>query len=271
MTTCKWDRDAKDYLRNGEPCRYDDEGDPTYHCTARRTCSQHIGYREQTCARCLGRARQAIRKIRQHAPLLETAAILAGVNSEAAWLSGPAADYGVFSARRNIDRQWLMANIPERNLERAMAAYLEDDDDWHPYTVLTRWEFMLREDYDDPRETPTSIESAAEYLDRNLNRAAQDEAQDFALMRRELETCWNHMQTPLAIKPWVEKGAPCPDCQPGAYVRLVHERGHWCTDAECTKLHYLDDSGDRWVCPRNGAHAWTEKAYRDYIEERRVG
>lgn len=271
--TCRWDREADDYLtHDGEPCRYDDDGDPTYHCTARRTCSQHVGYRELTCARCLGRARQTIRKIRQHAPLLEAAALLAGVDSEAAYLAGPAADYGVFSARRNLDRRWLMANIPERNLARAMAAYLEDDDSFHPYAVLTRWEAMLREDYGDPRTTPTSVESAAEYLDRHLNRIAQDEEQDFPLLRRELETCWNHMQTPLAIKPWIEKGAPCPECTAdGHFVRLAHERGHWCWDETCERVHYLDDSGDRWVCPRNAAHAWTEKAYRDYIEERHAG
>ncbi len=269
MSECRYDHESGEYLTDdGKPCLRDEHGDPTRHCTARRTCAQHVGWRELTCARCLGRVRQVIRKIREHAPLMPTAAQLAGVNSEAAYLAGPAADYGVFSARRNIDRQWLMANIPASNLERAMSAYLEDDDNFHPYGVLTRWEFMLREDYDDPRETPTSIESAASYLDRTLAKVAQDEEQDFGLLRRELNTCWNHMQIPLAIKAWHEKGAPCPDCQPGAFVRLIHEYGHWCTDADCQKIHYLDDSGDRWVCPRNREHQWTEKAYRDYIEER---
>jgi len=200
---------------------------------------------------------------------MDSAAVLAGVNSEAAYLAGPAADYAVFSARRNIDRRWLMANIPEKHLERAMANYLEDDDTFHPYTVLTRWHLMLAEDYGDPLPERMSIEGSAAYLDRKLAVVAQDENQDFPLLRREMTTCWNHMQIPLAIRSFSEKGAPCPECAADeVFVRLVHEFGHWCTDEGCERIHYLDDSGDRWVCPRNREHAWTEKAYRDYIEER---
>lgn len=101
MSACRWDRDAGDYLTpEGDPCRRDEYGDPTTHCTARRTCSQHVGRGELTCARCLGRVRQTIRKIAAYSPLLPTAAELEeygrravqGVNSEAAWLAGPAAD-----------------------------------------------------------------------------------------------------------------------------------------------------------------------------------
>lgn len=273
MSICKWNRERADYVTpDGDLCRHDDEGDPTRHCTARRTCSHHVGYRELTCARCLGRVRQVIRKIRDHAPLMPTAAELAGINSEAAYLAGPAADYATFSARRNINRRWLMDNIPERNLERAMTAYIEDDDTDHPYTVLTRWEFMLREDYGEQRETPTSIESAAEYLDRRLNKVAQDDEQDFPLMRRELETCWNNMQIPLAIKAWHEKGAPCPTCADrGVFARLTRENGHWCTDEDCTKIHFVDESGDVWRCPIKAEHWWNPQGYADLLAGRRAG
>ena len=104
-------------------------------------------------------------------------------------LSAPAADYRVFSARRTINRQWLMANIPERNLERALKAYLEDDDVWHPYSVLTRWHLMIAEDYGHALVDHLSISDSAAYLDRHLPRIAQDDEQDFPLLRRELEKC----------------------------------------------------------------------------------
>ena len=101
MSACKYDREFDNYLlESGVVCKVDEYGDPTTHCTARRTCSQHVGFGELTCARCLGRVRQTIRKIATFSPLLPTAAELEeygrravqGVNSEAAYLAGPAAD-----------------------------------------------------------------------------------------------------------------------------------------------------------------------------------
>lgn len=92
MTACKWDPDAATYLVDGEPCKRDDYGDPTKHCTARRTCSQHIGEGELTCARCVGRTRTDIRQIVERASLMLPEALTGGVESEAAFLAGPAAN-----------------------------------------------------------------------------------------------------------------------------------------------------------------------------------
>jgi hypothetical protein len=277
--SCKWDREVSDYLTDdGALCRHDDQGDRTYHCTAQRTCSQHVGHDELTCARCISRTRQDIRWIRERAALLPTAALEAalrqGVEAEIVMLAGPAADYGVFSARRAIDRRWLLDNIPERNLERALRVYLDDDDERHPYSVLTRWEFMLREDYGQERKGVTSLVTAANFLERILHRIAQDDEQDFPRFRGEIRDCRQHMETALRTAAWNERGAPCPECVgrgnvSPSQVRLRHEYGHWCMDEDCRQIHYLDDTGDRWVCPREPKrHTWTEKAYRDYVEDR---
>ena len=185
-------------------------------------------------------------------------AVADGVDSEAAMLSAPAADYRVFSARRTINRQWLMANIPEQNLERALKAYLEDDDVWHPYSVLTRWHLMIAEDYGHALVDHLSISDSAAYLDRHLPRIAQDDEQDFPLLRRELEKCRNHLAAVLRNSTTPERGAPCPDCVgSGAvdpqHVRLQREYGHWCWRADCEKVHHATDEADRWVCPRNRA------------------
>jgi hypothetical protein len=313
MTACRWDADAKDYLVDGQPCRHDDYGDVTRHCTARRTCAQHVGPREQTCARCIGRVRQDIRAIVDLAVLMPYEATASGVNSEAAVLAGPAADYAVFSARRRISRSWLMANIPDRNLERAMQAYLDDDDEWHPYSVLTRWEAMIREDYEHPvpiiercrmrtseraewethvsperaRQScrvghgpgcwkrvaaPTSVTNAGDYLDRHLVKIAQDEEQDFPLLRREIRTCRNHLEVVLHNSQVAEKGAPCPACsEKGEFTRLSRDYAHWCWDEDCERIHYATDEADRWVCPRDRGHVWTEREYRNWVEERTGG
>lgn len=92
MSACKWDGDAGQYLADGEPCKRDDYGDPTRHCTARRTCSQHIGEGELTCARCVGRTRQDVRQIVERASLMLPEAMVTGVDSESAFLAGPAAN-----------------------------------------------------------------------------------------------------------------------------------------------------------------------------------
>jgi len=86
---CRWDRDREEYLRDDEPCRVDDYGDPTRHCTARRSCANHVGPAELTCARCVGRTRGDVRRIVDLAPLMVVQAISGGVESEAAWLAGP--------------------------------------------------------------------------------------------------------------------------------------------------------------------------------------
>lgn len=262
MTACRWDREFSDYLTpDGKPCLRDDYGDPTRHCTARRTCSQHVGARELTCAKCIGRTRQDIRAIVDLAALMPVEALVAGVQSEAANLAGPAADTEAWSWRKVTAKQGGAWHV----------SLVEDDDDNHPYTVLARWEFMLREDYHQCRDAATSISEAAAYLERTLPRMAQDDGQDFPLFREEMRACRRHLEGVIHNSRAAEKGAPCPDCGSAAspvFVRLQREYAHWCEDPDCERIHYPTDEADRWVCPRNREHAWTEKAYRDYIEER---
>lgn len=296
MSTCRWDRDAGDYLIDGEPCRRDSYGDPTRHCTARRTCSEHVGYRELTCPRCIGRTRMDIRVIRDRAAELWPVALDAGVDSEAANLTGPAADHRVFEARRAIGREWIYANIHQaardwcddedctrrhfktdagnrwhkRGIENALVDLLPEDDELHPYSVLCRWQMMLSEDYRDQLPDIMGIAGAADYLERVLQRIAHDEEQDFPLFRREIRRCRNHLENVLRDGTAPERGAPCPDCTAAEKKpnRMVREYGHWCTEEDCEQIHYLDDSGDRWVCPANRAHWMTAEGYAEWLKER---
>jgi len=256
--TCKWDREREDYLDDGEPCRRDSYGDPTNHCTARRTCSQHVGYGELTCAQCLGRARANVRRIVDIAALMMPVALGSGVNSEAANLAGPAAD---------VDA-WMWRKVAAKQGRSWHLSLVEDDDEHHPYTVLTRWQLMLSEDYGHPLPELMTTTGAADYLERNLHRIAQDDGQDFPLLARELRKCRSHLEAVLGDAEKAEKGAACPECQTGdVFVRLKREWGHWCEDEDCEKVHFADDSGDHWVCPRNRKHSWTEKVYRERIAD----
>jgi hypothetical protein len=253
--TCRWDRDREEYLADGEPCLVDDYGDPTRHCQARRTCANHVGANELTCARCLSRTRQDIRVIVGRTPELMTQAITTGVESEAANLAGPAADV----------EAWMWRKIAARQGHAWHVSLLEDDDEEHPYTVLTRWEMMLREDYGQPLRSPTSTEAAAAYLERILPRLAQDDEQDFGLFAREIRRCRAHLEAVLMDSQQPERGAPCPTC-PQPAPKLTLERGHWCHEPDCDRMHWPDDP-DRWLCPRDREHWWTEVDYRRWVAD----
>lgn len=258
MSTCRYDREAGTYLADGEPCKTDEYGDPTRHCTARRSCSVHVGDDELTCPRCIGRARASIGWIVNLSALMPTEALSAGVNSEAANLAGPAADPEAWSWRKVAARQGVAWHV----------SLLEDDDEHHPLTVLGRWAMMLAEDWghDLPR---LDVATAAAYLDRNLSRLANDPEQDFPLFASEVRKCRTHLESVLHNSGKLDQGAPCPSCAEAGEKapRLRRQFGHWCEDPTCEKVHYADDSGDRWVCPRNREHYWDEAGYRQRVDE----
>jgi hypothetical protein len=136
--------------------------------------------------------------------------------------------------------------------------------------VLTRWQMMLSEDYAQPLPERMTITDAGDYLARTLHRMAQDDEQDFPLFAREMRQCRNHLESVLRNSAAPTKGAPCPDCrEEGHVVRLHQEFGHWCERPECQQqFHFVDDSGDRWVCPRNREHWMTGEGYAQWLKGR---
>lgn len=260
--SCKYDRDKGEYLTaDGEPCKRDEYGDPTRHCTARR-CSNHVGPRELTCARCIGRTRVNLKRIPVVAQMMILIAMQDGVDSEAANLAGPAADPEAWSWRKIAAKQGKSWHL----------SLIEEDDDEHPYTVLGRWDMMIREDYHQLSDDPVSIGNAADYLDRQLGRIAQDPNQDWSLFAYEIRKCRRHLDRVLHTALLKQRGAPCPDCtseETGVGPRLVREFGHWCDDEDCEKVHHDDDSADQWVCPRNRDHWWTAEGYGALMDQRK--
>lgn len=293
--SCKWDRDAKDYLIDGEPCRRDDYGDPTHHCTARRTCSAHVGNDERTCARCIGRVRANLKHIPLLSALTLPVAVTLGVNSQAANLAGPAADPADWSERRIAVRSHLatwekLGRISETQHLRARIG-MEDDDEGHPLNVLGRWCLMIAEDYGHDLPTPLTVSSAADYLTRMLPRVAQDSTQDFPLLMTEVRKCRRHMESAIAITAHHERGVPCPECvvvmqdkraelaalgvpenewPKLAAPRLIRKYAHWCDDEDCCQVHHDTDAEDTWVCPRDHAHTWTHEDYTRRLVERKT-
>lgn len=258
--------DCAEDCRGCKPCP------ERWHCTAGRNCTWHVEHGDLTCGRCLASVRRNLRRIGDLSALMLPAAIDNGVNSAAANLAGPGADYSTFVARRLIGQRWIDGNLPERNQIRAAEALLEDDDEHHPYNVLTRWWAMIAEDYD--HETPVmTITGSVDYLDRTLHRIAQDNEQDFPLLGRELKKCRQHLESVLTNDDRPDRGAPCPECtsdEAGVGPRLVRVYPHWCEDEACERMHYDSEADDVWQCPRVSTHQWPHEDYTRWIEERKT-
>lgn len=234
-----------------EECLTDHNGNPVKHCTARRSCSGHLDPAHPlTCPRCVGRTRGDLAVIVQLSTLMLDEAVEQGIDSEAAYLAGPACDPEAWSWRKVATKR---AGLP----------VLEDDDPHHPYSVLGRWDFMLREDYDQPTGEKVTVTRSAAYLDGLLTRIAQDDEQDWPLFASEIADCRGHLETVLHDSRAPEKGRPCPVCstedEPGP--SLVKRYAD----------HDTTGATDTWRCAWDAAHVWSEADYRmkvatDYLD-----
>ena len=271
--TCRYDKAAERHLlrthlpacdsrdcQGCEPCLRDANGNPVRHCTARIGCNGHLGEYEQTCPGCIEEVRTTLRVIVDLAAdaLLEEA-IEAGVDSEAVYLAGPACDPEAWSWRKVTARQggpWHMSQG-----DSASKLDPDEDDEHHPYSVLTRWEFMLREDYGQQRTDATSIVSAAKYLTDMLPRLANDDGQDWRLFAHELNACRNHLESVIHDSRAPEMGAPCPACTTANTKGKPLVKHYRNIDERTGKV---DPSGalDWWGCRDDDAHWWNDEDYR---------
>lgn len=273
--TCRYDRAADAHLRREhrpdcidrhcggcEPCTHDDHGNPVRHCRVRRRCTSHLAHGEYACPGCLKKIRDNLSSILDLHAAMPTEALWQGIESEAANLAGPHADW--------VTAQWRNLNA-ERNGEKEVDMLDARD----PYTCLTGYECTIREDLGHDEYTLVSphLAGASAYLEWVLTDLARDEEQqpqlialmsDTAALREHLNATLRNSRTP-------ERGIPCPECVDAGLdaPRLVRRYGHWCTREDCTKKHYLDTSGDAWRCPDNHRHEWTHKAYEERLSERR--
>lgn len=244
---------------------------PGRHCTSRPSCTWHLATGELTCGRCIAGVRRELKWIGDAVALMPTAAMCDGVDSAAANLAGPAADAEAWTWRKVAARQGVAWHV----------SLIEDDDEHHPGRVVGTWQRMIAEDYG--HDPIGDLAGQLAYLDRNLHRIAHDEEQDFPLLRRELKKCRQHLEAVLHNDTKPEQGAPCPKCRPAhrtdcdkpgcrgcVIVRLTRTFGHWCADEDCERLHFADEGGDVWRCPRDSKHWWTAKGYADLLDERRV-
>lgn len=258
-----------------------------HHCTATRNCSWHLEPGQLTCGRCVAGVRRRLRWIGDLSVLVAVQALRDGINSEAAYLAGPAADPRALAEWQVARKSYLRAleqrgRITEAQHLRALEALAEDDDDRHPYTVLTRWQMMLAEDYGHELPGRLTTLGAVVYLDRHLHEIANDEAQDFPLLRREVKKCHQHLEAVLHNDEQRDRGAPCPECITGIQMirAELEEAGVPPEDWPKMSAPRLErqyahgatvERYDTWRCPRVREHEWSHYAYVAYLKDRQDG
>lgn len=272
--TCRYDRDAKAHLTREHladctavscpgcrPCTHDEHGNPVRHCRVRNRCTSHLGWTEHACPVCLGKIRANLNRVTMLLALMPDEAEEQGVNSEAANLAGPHADY--------VTSQWRLVNA-----DRAGQS-VEELDMLDPYTCLTMHERHIREllGHDETTLVSETIARSAGYLAWVLTDLArvEDGVDLLASLLADTNALEAHLETARSNQRTPERGVPCPDCvaDEQAAQRLVRHYGHWCTREGCERLHYLDDSGDVWRCPVDPSHEWSHADYEARLVERR--
>lgn len=217
------------------------------HCSARKSCTWHVDAADLTCGRCIAGARRDLTWIESLSALLLTQAIADGLESEALSLAGPSVDAEAWSWRKIAAKQGVAWHV----------SLIEEDDEHHPARVTGTWARMVSEDYGHDMPASAPLSWSAGYLGRMLHRIANDDGQDFALLRAELRKCRQHLEAVLHNDTKPDQGAPCPAChdagmeKPPRLGRVYAER--WQAD---------DDHLDFWRCPRDRRHVWTEYDYR---------
>lgn len=257
-----------------------------WHCTASRNCSWHLQPGELTCGRCVGDVRRNLRWIGDLMALVFVQALADGVESQAANLAGPTADARDWRAfglaqRHRITALLLADQITEARATKALEA-MEADDEHHPERVSTTWALMIAEDYGHALPERLTLSWSLAYLERQLHRIANDDEQDFGLLKREVKKCRQHLEAVLHNDDQRDRGAPCPECV--AAMQKVREdlearevpKEEWPRlKAPCLERIYAlaqpHDRYDTWRCPKVREHEWSHHAYVAYVEDRRRG
>lgn len=209
--------------RHGDDC-HGDTCPGCLPCTAPhcRVCNQ--AHADGTCPECMAETRDDLRSIGALCDALPEEVEHRGINGEAMTLLGPAADP---EARGHLEASILAGRVPADYLDVA-------DGELHPLFVLGTYDMLWRDalEHDEPAGRLT-IESAVDYLDRQLTYMAGYEHVPFEDFARDLRKCRTHIEAVLHDGEQVDKGAPCMTCR----IPLERTWG-------------ADDKADGWRCPR---------------------
>jgi hypothetical protein len=186
-------------------------------CTeAHCRCKTHLQPGENSCAKCVGDAREHLRNIGGSILELTVETPHQGIRSEAAKLTGPAADPEAWMWRRVTKaRQGGLLNDAHAN-----------EDDRHPHTILGDWEFMIRDLLNQPTDLRWTLGRCIDYLTDRLTTLARNQDFDFEQFADEIRTLHSHLETVRHNQPQGDPaGVGCFDCGGGLERKLTANSG----------------------------------------------
>jgi hypothetical protein len=230
--TCKWNGRGNPRLipgRHSESC-----ADET--CAGCQECAEAhcrvcgVTHMLGTCAECMAETREALHEIARMCDALPDEVENRGIEGEAMFLLGPAADP---EAVGHVEASVQSGRLPDGYLDDATG-------ELHPAWILGTWEMVYRDALehhksadDDGDEIPFTISAATDYLDGNLTYAGGFEHVPFEDFARDLRRCRNHLEAVLHDGEQVDRGAPCMTCH-----------------APLERTWGADEKADGWKCPR---------------------
>lgn len=184
--SCKWAGSDQPRVVSG---RHDEDCDGD-ECAGCQPCTEnhcgtcgmtHVGT-DLNCAGCIGEARTNLAEIVDRAPRLPHEAVTKGVASEAFHLAGPTANPAAWQQRGRYGHKY------------AHDARLGEN---HPLWVLGTWDLAVTQHYGHHRTAAITVDSAADYLGRNLTDLAQDADFAFDALASDLRDCLSHIEAVL--------------------------------------------------------------------------
>lgn len=256
-------------------------------CTAEHCgCGRHlVGAERLTCARCVGKTRTDLERIRDLCRLAPAAATERSIGSAVMVLVGPVPEHSTHAARRAWahggglclcarsnrtcpDREPMPAgpvcekaadrdkpcshHVCQRRLYRptcpGLASWLEyADDERHPLWVLGTWDMLVAEHLEHTRRARVTVAGATAYLAVNLTYLGQDDGFAFDELAREVRQCREHVERVMLVAASPQQGAPCPNCRAAGRKARPLERRY--TEAGADQAA---DARDAWVCRIKG-------------------
>lgn len=226
------------------------------HCGMRDRCGNHVEQHAGifTCPSCIGKTRRQVKRIAERYAELPDEYDFEGVDSEVVNLHGPAASPEQYAERKRR----LLKVYEGQGWCEFPKHHLVTSDPHHPYGVLGRWDIAIRESYNQPTDLFVTVSRAVDYLAGDIldTFAHTQEFEDFA---RDINACLTHLEDVLALSKRPEQGAPCPTCRAASEdrkaPRLLKRYGN-----------ATDGSEDTWHCPREAAHWWSHRDYRNRVD-----
>jgi hypothetical protein len=219
---------------------------PSSHC---RVCRN--AHAAGACPECMAEVRETVREIARLCGELPEEVEHRGVEGEAMFLLGPAANP---EARGHLEASVFAGRVPDDYIDAETRGWM-----LHPLSCFGVWEMRWRAELDHDEVEVVTMSAAVDYLDRTMSYMATWPHLSFEDFARDLRTCRTHIEAVLHDGEQVDRSrVPCLDCAALLEVRFTHQAKD--DHHACTRCRRVYTAGDYAIA--KAAHLASEPADR---------